>query len=51
VIVSRVRQQLPIEHRVEIWFDAVAAFLWSPPEEMIFELRESGEVVPLAGQS
>lgn len=46
VIVSRVRQQLPIERRVEIWFEAVRAFLGSPPDEMIFELRESGEVVP-----
>lgn len=49
MIVSRVRQQLPIERRVEIWFEAVQAFLVSPPDEMIFELRESGEVVPLTG--
>jgi hypothetical protein len=26
---------------VEIWFEAVEAFLVSPPDEMIFELHES----------
>ena len=46
VLVSLVPQRLPIAQRVEIWWPALAAFLDGRPAGHLFELLESGEVVP-----
>lgn len=46
VIVSRVRQDLPIDRRVEVWFEALTRFLKAPPPGDVFELLGSGEIVP-----
>jgi predicted nuclease of predicted toxin-antitoxin system len=48
VIVSRVRQSLPIRTRVAIWCRALSGFVRADPDGHLFELLESGEVVPLA---
>lgn len=49
VIVSRVRQALPIETRLEIWLQALEQFLQAPPSENLFELQESGHIAALGG--
>ena len=46
IIVSRVRQNLPIATRVDIWFPALARFILNRPVGPIFELLETGEIVP-----
>ena len=46
IIISRVRQSLPIQRRVELWLSALPGFLASPPEEKLFELLETGEIIP-----
>ena len=46
VIVSRVRQDTPIAHRVEIWLAALERFIATRPEGDVFELLDSGEIVP-----
>jgi len=46
IIVSRVSQSLPIVRRVEIWFAALQAFQSRPPIGRLFELLDTGEVVP-----
>jgi predicted nuclease of predicted toxin-antitoxin system len=46
IIVSRVSQNLPIACRVEIWFTALKAFRDRRPSGKIFELLDSGEIVP-----
>jgi hypothetical protein len=47
VIISRVRQGLPIAERVRIWFTALAAFMASPPAGQHFELTATGKIVPI----
>ena len=46
VIISRVRQNLPIQRRVEIWFDALQRFMIHPGNENLFDLLESGQIIP-----
>jgi predicted nuclease of predicted toxin-antitoxin system len=46
VIISRVRQNLPIQQRVDIWFKAIQNFLTFKPPGKLFELLETGEVMP-----
>jgi predicted nuclease of predicted toxin-antitoxin system len=46
VIISHVRQNLPIRQRVAIWFKAVQDFLARKPTGKLFELLETGEVMP-----
>ena len=46
VIISRVRQGLPIKQRVEIWFHAIHGFMVRMPSEKLFDLLETGEIVP-----
>jgi len=46
VIVSRVRQDLPIAARVDLWFGALERFVAARPTGTIFELLETGEIVP-----
>jgi len=45
VIISRVRQNLPIRQRVDIWLKAIQDFLTRRPSGTLFELLETGEVV------
>jgi len=49
VIISRIKQSLPIEKRTQIWFDALERFLAERPEGKLFELLETGEVVAWEG--
>ncbi len=46
IIVSRVSQNLPIARRVEIWFAALEAFRSRRLAGHVFELLDTGEVVP-----
>ncbi len=46
VIISRVRQNLPIRDRVEIWFKALQHFMMQPRNEKLFDLLETGEILP-----
>jgi predicted nuclease of predicted toxin-antitoxin system len=46
VIVSRVRQGLPIRERTEIWLRGLEAFLAGRPPGTLFELIEPGRIVP-----
>ena len=46
VIISRVRQSLPMQRRVELWLSALTEFLASPPKEKLFELLETGAIIP-----
>ena len=45
IIISRVRQGLPIGERVEIWFRAIEGFLAARPAGTLFDLLETGELV------
>jgi hypothetical protein len=44
VLISRIRQSLPIQKRTEIWFSAVEKFMAQKPVGKLFELLETGEV-------
>lgn len=46
VIISRIRQNLPIQQRVDIWFEALQHFMTHPRNEKLFDLLERGQVVP-----
>lgn len=46
IIISRVRQSLPIQQRVQLWFDAIQGFLARRPVGKLFDLFETGEVIP-----
>jgi hypothetical protein len=46
VIVSRVRQSLPIGERIEFWLRGLEAFLAQRPPGTLFELVEPGRIVP-----
>lgn len=46
IIVSRVRQGLPIRERIEIWLRGLEPFLAEPPPGNLFELIEPGRIVP-----
>jgi predicted nuclease of predicted toxin-antitoxin system len=46
VIVSRVRQNLPIQRRVTIWFTAIEEFMTRQRPEKLFDLFENGKIVP-----
>ena len=46
VIVSRVRQGLPIQERIEIWLRGLEAFLAEHLTGNLFELIEPGLIVP-----
>lgn len=46
VIISRVRQNLPIQRRVEIWFSALQEFVIRQRPEKLFDLLENGQIVP-----
>ena len=45
ILISRVRQSLPIRRRTEIWFSAIERFIAEKPTGTLFELLETGEVV------
>ena len=46
VIISRVRQDLPIQRRVDIWFNALQEFMVRQPIEKLFDLLEGGRIIP-----
>ena len=46
VIISRVRQNLPIQQRVDIWFKALREFMTRQRPEKLFNLLENGKIVP-----
>lgn len=46
IIVSRVDQSRPIRERVDLWFRAVEKLLADRPKERLFEVLDSGELVP-----
>lgn len=46
IIISRVRQSLPTPRRIEIWFAALEDFLTRRPAGKLFDLLETGELVP-----
>jgi len=45
IIISRVRQSLPIQRRVQIWFSAIEEFLSRRPPGKLFDLFETGKIV------
>lgn len=46
VMISRVRQSLPIRQRVDIWSRAIEGFMARRPAGQLFDLLETGEIVP-----
>lgn len=46
VIISRIRQNLPIRQRVEIWFAALTEFVSRAYVENLFDLIEDGRIIP-----
>jgi predicted nuclease of predicted toxin-antitoxin system len=47
IIISHVRQNLPIKKRIEIWFSAIEKFLVDKPTGELFDLLDSGELIPI----
>jgi predicted nuclease of predicted toxin-antitoxin system len=45
VIISRLPQRLPTAQRVEIWMQALEAFIERKPEGRLFDLLPNGEIV------
>lgn len=45
IIVSFVRQSLPIRKRTEIWFEAIERYMSNKQPGPLFELLESGDLV------
>ena len=45
IIISRVRQSLPIQQRTEIWFSAIETFMSQKPAGKLFDLLETGELI------
>jgi hypothetical protein len=50
VIISRIPQGLPIEHRVDLWLRALQRFVETQPEGFRFEISEDGELQRLPGE-
>jgi len=46
IFVSRVSQSRTIRERVELWLAAIREYLKQRPEEKLFEILDSGELVP-----
>ena len=46
IIISRVRQSLSIQQRVEIWSKAIQSFAAHPPAGQLFDLLTTGEIIP-----
>ena len=46
MILSRVRQGRPIQERVDLWFAAIQGFLDDRPAAKLFNLLDTGELVP-----
>ncbi len=45
ILISRVKQSLPIQTRTEIWFTAIKRFIDKKTAGKLFALLETGEVV------
>jgi predicted nuclease of predicted toxin-antitoxin system len=50
IIISRIRQSSPIKKRTEIWLYAIEKFLIERPTGKLFDLLETGELVPVLFQ-
>jgi hypothetical protein len=50
IIISRIKQSLPIKKRTEIWLCAIEKFLVNMPTGKLFDLLETGELVPVIFQ-
>lgn len=46
VVISRLRQNLPTLQRVEIWLKAFHEFVKNQPPGKLFDLLETGQIVP-----
>jgi hypothetical protein len=46
IFVSRVSQSRPIRERVELWLAVIREYLKERPQEKLFEILDSGELVP-----
>jgi hypothetical protein len=46
IMVSRISQSRPIRERVELWLAAIRQYLEERPQEKLFEILDSGELVP-----
>ncbi len=46
VVVSSVRQNRPIAERIDIWVRAIAVLLGRRPEAQLFEILDTGDIVP-----
>jgi predicted nuclease of predicted toxin-antitoxin system len=51
IIISQIRQSLPIKNRTEIWLCAIEKFLVDMPAGKLFDLLETGELVPVIFQN
>ncbi len=45
IIISRVRQRLPIQRRTQIWLSAIERFLSERPAGKLLDLMETGELL------
>lgn len=45
ILISRVRQSLPIQKRTKIWLSAIEKFLSERPAGKLFDLLETGELI------
>jgi len=46
IIISQVRQSRPIPERIQIWFDAVQSYLAKRPAGKLFDLLDTGALIP-----
>jgi hypothetical protein len=46
ILISRIKQSLPIQRRTEVWLNAIERFLGDRPAGSLFEISETGAIVP-----
>ena len=46
IIISRVRQNLPIQRKVDIWSKALQGFMTRQRPEKLFDLLENEQIIP-----
>jgi len=47
IIISRIKQNMPIRKRTEIWLKAIETFMAHRPAGKIFDLLDTGELIPI----
>jgi hypothetical protein len=45
ILISRIKQSLPIQRRTELWFDAIDKFINERPAGGLFEILDTGTIV------